>query len=152
MNRRTLLIISLLIIICFITVGIALANERVKVIEMGESGQIVEFPMSPEEMASEDKETARLAAIRQAKLERPKERMQVIEMGESGQIVSFLMTPEEMAAEDAEKLRLSELHRKSSVDDRQTIVYELAESGILIEFTESIFEVHTVNIAKMENQ
>ena len=78
-------------------------------------------------------------------------RFKTIEMGESGQIVSFLMTPEEMAAEDAEKQRLSEIRRKSSVNDRQTVAYEMAESGMLIEFPERVFEVNTVNIAKIEN-
>ena len=74
-----------------------------------------------------------------------------IEMGESGQIVSFLMTSEEMAAEEAENQHLSEIRRKNSVDDRQTIAYETAESGILIEFPECVSEINTVIIAKIEN-
>ena len=65
----------------------------------------------------------------------------VIEMDESGQTVSL----------DAERRRLSEIHKKSSVDDRQTIVYELAESGMLIEFPERVSEDHAVRIAKIND-
>ena len=47
----------------------AKAEQRVKIFEMAESGQTIEFQMTPEEIASEDAENARLAGIRQAKLE-----------------------------------------------------------------------------------
>ena len=75
----------------------------------------------------------------------------VIEMGEGGQTVSFLMTAKEITAIDAEKQRLSEVRKKSSVDEKQTVAYETAESGMLIEFPERVSEVNTVIIAKIEN-
>ena len=72
-------------------------------------------------------------------------------MGESGQIVSFLMTPEEIAAEDVKKQRLSEIRRKSYLRDRKAIAYEMAESGMLIEFPERSVRINSVSIAKVDN-
>jgi hypothetical protein len=106
-----------LIIAILLTLGIsletstAIAAKRVKIFEMAESGQTIEFQMSPEEIASEDAEKARLTDIRQAKLKKPEERKQVIEMGESGQAVEFPMSPEEIAAEDAENARLAAIRQ-----------------------------------------
>ncbi len=69
-----------LIIAILLTIGIsletstAIAEKRVKIFEMAESGQTFEFPMSPEEIASENAENARLAVVRQAKLNKHKKR------------------------------------------------------------------------------
>ena len=85
--------------ISFITAGIALADERVKVIEMGESGQIVEFPMSPEEIASENQENARLAAIRKAKLKNSQKHVVAFELAESGIVIEFSDTTSDITAD-----------------------------------------------------
>ena len=135
MKYRIPLIISLIMLISSIPVGIALANERVKIIEMGESGYTVEFPMTPKEIASEDAEIAKLDAIRQANLKKPKVRMQSIAMGESGQIVEFPMSPEELASENEENARLNAIREARLKNQKKNMVtYELAESGIFIEF------------------
>ena len=130
-----------LIIALLLTIGItsenstAIAENRVKIIEMAESGQIFEFPMSPEEIASEDAENARLAVVRQAKLNKPKERKKVIEMGESGQTVEFPMSPEEIAFENAENAKIAASRQASlTKPQKQMLTFELAESGITIEF------------------
>ena len=66
----------IIIIAILSTIGILLRisqaaeEKRVIVIEMGESGQTAEFPMSPEEIAAENAENARFAAIQQAKLKK----------------------------------------------------------------------------------
>lgn len=135
MKRLIKFIISLLVMISFITAGIALSDERVKVIEMGESGQVAEFPMSPEEIAYEDAESSRLTAIRQTKLKRSEKRMQVIEMGEGGQMVEFPMSPEEVASENEINARFAAIREaKLRKQKKHTVIYELAESGIIIEF------------------
>ena len=71
-------------------------------------------------------------------------RYKIFEMGESGQTVSSLMTLEEIVTKDAEEQRFSEIRRKSSIDDRQTIAYEMAESGMLIEFPARVNEINSV--------
>jgi len=128
------------------------AEERHIAIEMGESGQIVSFPMTSEEIAALEAENVRGVKSKARTSQQAAPRFKTFEMGESGQIVSFLMTSEEIAAEDAAKQRLFESRRKGSVDDRQTVTYEMAESGVVIEFPERLLEDHTVNIAKIENQ
>ena len=131
----------IIIIAILSTLGILLRisqaaeEKRVIVIEMGESGQTVEFPMSPEEITAEKAKNDRFAAIRQTKLKKPEERKQVIEMGESGQAVEFLMSPEEIAAEDAENARFAATREaRLKKPQKQVVTSELAESGIIIEF------------------
>ena len=149
MKYRIILIISLLMIISFIAVSTALAEERVKVIEMGESGQTVEFPMTPKEIASEDAEFARLDAIRQANRNKPKERMQATEMGESGQIVEFPMSPEEIASENQENARLAAIRKaKLKNSQKHVVAFELAESGIVIEFSDTTSDINADKTAE----
>jgi hypothetical protein len=136
-----------IIIAILLTIGIsleantAIAEKRVKIFEMAESGQTFEFPMSPEEIASENAENARLAVVRQAKLNKPKERKKVIEMGESGQTVEFPMSLEEIAAEDADNAKIAASRQASLTrPQKQTLTFEFAESGITIEFPVSSSE------------
>ena len=143
--------ISILAMVTIVSINTAAAEKRHIVIEMGEGGQTVSFPMTAEEIAAVDAENSKQRKSNALNSQQNASKFKIIEMGESGQIVSFLMTPEEMAAEDAEKRRLSEIRRKSYVDDRKTIAYETAESGMLIEFPERVSEVNTVIIAKIEN-
>ena len=151
MRKVILTAISIMAMVIIVSINIASAEKRHIVYEMGESGQTVSFPMTPEEIAAVDADNARLVQGGALKSQKTAPRFKTIEMGEGGQIVSFLMTPEEMTAEDAEKRRLSEIRRKSSVDDRQTVAYETAESGMLIEFPERVSEVNTMIIVKIEN-
>jgi hypothetical protein len=80
---------------CILTLGIfiinssATAGQRVKLFEMGESGQTVEFPMTPQEIAVEDAENDRLSALRESKLKKPKKRVVEFELAESGIIIEF---------------------------------------------------------------
>ena len=151
MRKVILTAISILAMVIIVSLNTASAEKRHIVFEMGEGGQTVSFPMTPEEIAAVDADNARQVKGGVLKSQKTEPRFKTIEMGEGGQIVSFLMTPEEVTAEDAERQRLSEIHRKSSVNDRQTIAYEMAESGMLIEFPERVSEANTVNIAKIEN-
>ena len=134
--KNVIIIIAILSTLgTFLKISQAVEEKQVMVIEMGESGQTVEFPMSPEEVAADSSENARLAAIRQAKLKKPEERKRVIEMGESGQTVEFPMGPEEIASEDAANARLAAIRQAGLKKPRkQGATFELAESGALIEF------------------
>ncbi len=101
MKYRIILIISLLMLISFIAASIALAEERFMVFEMGEGGHTVEFPMTSEEIASEDAEISRRDALREAKLKKPKKHVVVFELAESGIIIEFPDTTSDIYAGDA---------------------------------------------------
>ena len=92
---------TLLVMGIFLTIDPVIAGDRFKVYEMAESELTIEFKMTPEEIAAEDTENERLAAIREADNSSPQERFNVFEMGD-GETVSFPMTVEEIAVEDNE--------------------------------------------------
>ena len=137
--------------VIIVSINIASAEKRHIVFEMGESGQTVSFPMTFEEIAAVDAENERRVKNKVLNSQKTASRIQTVEMGESGQMVSFMMTPEKMTAEDDEKQRFSDIRRKSYIDDRKTIAYEMAESGMLIEFPERVIAVNSVRITKKEN-
>lgn len=95
-----------LIIAILLTIGISLetstatAEKRVKIFEMAESGQIVEFPMNPKEIAAEDAERARLAALRKAASNSPGKAAKSFGLAESGIIIAFPLPQPEMLAEN----------------------------------------------------
>ncbi len=141
----TTLVLS--VIALFLNLNTATAADRHKVFEMGESGSSVSFPMTAEEIAAEDAEAAKLAAIREAKLKNPGERMRVYEMGESGHTVSFPLTAEEIAAEDANKDRpVSRKAMQSSETEKRLTTFEMAESGQIIEFSVSMEEAGSKDV------
>jgi hypothetical protein len=79
-----------------------LANIK-KVIEMGESGQIVEFSMSPEEIATEDTDSARHVALRKEGFNKPRTPVASFEMAESGIVIEFPVDPPEVYAENRQR-------------------------------------------------
>jgi len=145
--KNVIIIITILSIPgIFLRISQAAEDKRVIAIEMGESGQTVEFPMSPEEIAAEKAENARLTTIRQAKLKKPEERKKVIEMGESGQTLEFPMSPEEIATEDADNARLVVLRKTRFNKSKKSVIsFEMAESGIIIEFPVTAPEISEKN-------
>lgn len=120
----------------FVTFNAAIAAERVKVFELAESGMVIEFPMTAAEIAAEDAERERLAAVRAARSAEPEERLEKIELAESGEVYEFPMTAAEIAAEDTENTRRAAMLGKNSNSVKApVVVFELAESGQRIEFT-----------------
>jgi len=71
MKKLILLLKSILGLVVFISFNSASAEERLIVIEMGESGQTVSFQMSAEEIADKNAEFARPTAIQQMKATYP---------------------------------------------------------------------------------
>jgi len=125
-------IIALTIILTFNT---ASAGEWVNVIEMGESGLAVEFPMTPAEIAAEKARRNHLAAIRRPDLAASKNYLKTFEMGEGGHRVVFSMTAEEIFAANAENARLAATRSAGSLKSKKPVVgFEMAESGHFIEF------------------
>ena len=84
-----------------LTCGPATARERMRAYEMGESGQVVFFSMTPEEIAAEDARITRLAAREESGSKEPM--MVTYEMAESGELIGFPMSAEEI--ETAERLQ-----------------------------------------------
>ena len=150
MRKVILTAISILAIV-MVSLSTASAEKRHIVFEMGESGQVVSFPMTSDEIVAHEAENTRRVNSKALNSKQTAPRFKTIEMGESGQLVSFLMTPEEIAAEDAENRSIYKTHKNSSVDETQTVSYEMAETGVMIVFPERTSEDHTVYIAKMEN-
>jgi len=127
-----MLIIALTILFSFSTVS---AAEWVKVIEMGESGQTAEFPMTPDEIAVEKVRRNNLSANPRPDIAPSNKNLKIIAMGESGQAVVFSMTAEEITAANAENARLAAIRSaRPNKSEKKVVGFELAESGQSIEF------------------
>ena len=70
---------------------------------MGESGQIVSFLMTPEEIATEDANNDRLAALRKAGFNKPNKLVASFELAKSGIIIEFPENPPVIFAENRQK-------------------------------------------------
>jgi hypothetical protein len=150
MKKIILTGINILALVIVLSIGSASAEKRHIVIEMGESGQTISFLMTSEEIADHEADIERLVQIGTSISQTIAPRFINFEIGESGQIVSFPMTPEEIAADDAASQHLSDIRKKSIVDDKQTVAYEMAESGILLEFQKRDIEVIPAGIATLK--
>jgi hypothetical protein len=150
MKKIILTGINILALVIVLSIGSASAEKRHIVIEMGESGQTISFPMTSEEISDHEADIERLVQIGTSISQTIAPRFINFEIGESGQIVSFPMTPEEIAADDAASQHLSDIRKKSIVDDKQTVAYEMAESGILLEFQKRDIEVIPAGIATLK--
>lgn len=150
MKKIILTGINILALVIVLSIGSASAEKRHIVIEMGESGQTISFPMTSEEIDDHETDIERLVQIGTSISQTIAPRFINFEIGESGQIVSFPMTPEEIAADDAASQHLSDIRKKSIVDDKQTVAYEMAESGILLEFQKRDIEVIPAGIATLK--
>jgi hypothetical protein len=135
MNNIVVTAITLMVMGIFFTINPAFAGDRVKVFEMAESGIIIEFKMTPEEIAAESAENIKQVALQEESKKNPGQRLNVYEMAESGQTFSFPMPAEEIAAKDAQNVNLAAIKTiKSEEPKRQVVIFELAESGVTIEF------------------
>ena len=137
----TKLIKSILVMVMAVTLtaGLAAAGEKMKVYEMGESGQTVEFKMTAAEIAAEN---ARSAAINAANHQKSKARLLVIEMGESGHKVSFPMSAEEIqrtALREAQAAaqRTAQKNMRANKPNVPVDECELCESGEIITFVKT---------------
>ena len=139
---------TILLFLVLVTVYPAVAGESVQIFEMGESGQTVEFKLSPEEIAAKMNETKRLATSTQNISGTGKQRETIFEMAESGQLVSFPMTEKEIVAEDAQKAQSRVVqNRRANKDGTRRVIFELAESGVTIEFPEKMVEILVNDVA-----
>ena len=136
MKNITLNILAIIALTTIFTFNAASAAEWVKVIEMGESGLTVEFPMTPAEINVEKARRNNLAANSRPDGAASKKNLKTFEMGEGGHRVVFPMTAAEITAENA---RLAAIRSAGPLKSKKTVVgFEMAESGHFIEFPLSI--------------
>ena len=142
MTAKLIKSILVMVMAVTLTAGLATAGEKMKVYEMGESGQTVEFKMTAEEIVAENAEKARSAAINAANHQKSKTRLLVIEMGESGQIFSFPMSAEEIqrtALREAQEAaqRTAQQNMRANKPNVPVDECELCESGETITFVKT---------------
>lgn len=116
-----------------------LAQERWKIIEMGEGCAQVQFLMSEEECAAEDAEKVRLEEIRAARKKTESNiRFVTFEMCESDQTISYPMSVEEI--QKALLREADQLKKALPKENELKVAYdeiELCESGEKIIFYKS---------------
>ena len=82
MKNITVDILAIIALTITFTFNRASAGEWVKVIEMGESGLAVEFPMSPAEITAEKARRNNLAANRRPDVAISKKNLKIFKMGD----------------------------------------------------------------------
>ena len=135
MNKTISYIFTITVLTIFFTFNAADAGGRVRDYEMGESGITIEFPMTPEEIADADAADIKVAAASLS------ENVKVFEMGEGGHTVAFPMTADEITVAKAENARIAAVKAARLATTQEPVVrFKLAESGHIIEFSESVKE------------
>ncbi len=142
MTTKLIKSILVMVMAATLTAGLATAGEKMKIYEMGESGQQVAFKMTAEEIAAENAENARLAAINAHNRQKSNTGFLVIEMGESGQNVSFPMSAEEIqrtALREAQEAAQRTVRENMRANKPNVPVEEceLCESGEIITFVKT---------------
>jgi hypothetical protein len=99
MKNVILISVITLIIGLALILSDAVAEQRIITFEMGESGQTVSFPMSPEEIIFADMVAAYAKTLKNTGNTKRKKWVNRIELPESGQYLEFPMTDEEIRAE-----------------------------------------------------
>ena len=139
MTAKLIKSILVMVMAVTLTAGMATAGEKMKVYEMGESGQTVEFKMTAAEIGAENAENARSAAINATNHQKSNAGLLVIEMGESGENVSFPMSAEEIqrtALKEAQEAaqRTAQKNMRANKPNVPVEECELCESGEIITF------------------
>ena len=135
MKNITVNILAMIASTIIFTFNTASAGEWVTVIEMGESGLAVEFPMTPAEITAEKARRNNPAANRRPDVAASKKNLKTFEMGEGGHRVVFPMTAAEITAANAENARLAAIRSAGPLKSKKPVVgFEMAESGHFIEF------------------
>lgn len=135
MKNITVNILAIIASTIIFTFNTASAGEWVHVIEMGESGITVEFPMTPAEITAEKTKRDNLAANRRPDGAASKKNLKIFKMGEGGHRVVFPMTAAEITAENTENERLAAIRSAGPLKSKKPVViFEMAESGHFIEF------------------
>ncbi len=148
MKQVSLSVLSILAVVIIIGTNMALAEQNFVRIEMGESGQTVSFPSEPKEIAG--RKVDKIGLVQSNVLFLQKSKFKTFEMGEGGHLVSFLMTPEEIKAEAALEKLSNDVAEMRTTEGSPKVVYELAESGVLIEFTADKKRVYPESLARVK--
>jgi len=135
MNKTISYLFAITMLSIFFIFNTAGAGGKIMVYEMAESGIAIEFPMTPEEITAEDAVYVKVAAANIS------ENVKVFEMGEGGHTVAFPMTADEITAANAENARIAAVKTARLATIQESVGRsELAESGHIIKFSESVKE------------
>ena len=96
MTAKLIKSILVTVVALTLTCGLATAGEKMKVYEMGESGQNVSFPMSAEEIQRtalrDAQEAAQRTARKNMRANKPNVPVDECKLCESGEIITFVKT------------------------------------------------------------
>ena len=95
--------ISILFLAALVTMNPAIAGDRLKIFQMGESGQMVSFPLTAEEIGIDNTEIGRRRAIRNDRVPKGESDLVIFELAESGEIIEFLAKEVEIFIEGVAK-------------------------------------------------
>ena len=123
----------------------ASAAEKLMVYEMGESGQTVSFPMTADEIAVADAENKNAAVLPEAVAGKTRAAVLIYEVGEGGHRITFPLTLTDSGSEnmpggkaDYRAAGGSEAAVGIANSDKRVLTFEMAESGLLIEFPTAV--------------
>lgn len=133
-NVKICIALILSIFLLCITPIISIAEQRMIIFEMGESGHTVSFPMSQKEIQKAERIDKIIEEIKQRKQRMVKS----YELTESGTMVDFPMSDEEISAAETQYQELVNRHEQLSElrkeMEKMFEVFEVGENGQPIRF------------------
>jgi hypothetical protein len=103
MKNITIIITIILALGVFLIISPVMAENRVIAFEMGESGQMVSFPLTADEIVAEDAEIARLKAAQNIRVPKSESDFVIFELAESGETIEFPVKGVEILTEGIAK-------------------------------------------------
>lgn len=131
MINKLVKIYSILLVSLFSIAGLSTAGERYQAYEMGESGQLVFFKMSAEEIVLEDAVLARAELMKNSWNNKAEKWVETIELPESGMVLEFPMSKRQirLAKAKAEMTLLKVKDQIESTDKGPCHIAETVEMG-----------------------
>ena len=131
MTNKLVTIYGVVIMSLLSIAGLSIAEERYQTYEMGESGRLIFFKMSAEEIALEDAALARSELIRNSKKKKTEKWVETIEFAESGMVLEFPMSKKQigLAKAKAEQALLKAKTKIESPGEDPCLLAETVEMG-----------------------
>ena len=124
---------SIFCLTVFAVTEVSYAGENIRLFEMAD-GNIVEFKMTPEEIAAQEATVVKLKRSLSALRIKPRKNVHVFEMGESGITISFPATEKEAAKRSENPDWLKRYNNLSNRSESRVETVELPETGLFLFF------------------
>ena len=124
---------SIFCLTVFAVTEVSYAGENIRLFEMAD-GNIVEFKMTPEEIAAQEATVVKLKRSLLALRIKPRKNVHVFEMGESGITISFPATEKEAAKRSENPDWLKRYNNLSNRSESRVETIELPETGLYLFF------------------